>query len=308
MADPTFAPEEQPQASIIKQPGIKVTTKTVRGQWETLEAAAKAAMVGFGLNSTADLFNGELTGRIATVQCVRTVGDLADYTVSVTEHDDVVIWGLDFMEIQKPIRAWHADKEDEKKPNLTQLRAWERLGENEATQEAYDRYVWQLDGGTSSKPEEILTGATLELAKMIREEGIETYALYTPIVTKTTVISDLSQLTGVGDNIGKVGAVDTSGGDPMGSFAIDSLLSGLNKQWLKTADRIQGAMDGTFQRVETWTGADKWNPNLYETTTGGSGGASGGGGNGGDSGDSGDGGGNGGGGLDIPDLPETPEL
>lgn len=262
---PNIAPKEQPNASIVKQPGLKITTQTLRGAWDTLSAAATAAMVGQRLTSSSDPGFGGLSGRIATVQCVRLPGQLADYTVSVTEHDDVVIWAVDFMEIQKPIRTWHADKEGEEKPKLRDLRAWERLGESESTWKEYDDYVYDLGDGTSSNPKKTLTGATLTLAKMIREEGIETYAVYTPIVSKTSIISELEKLTGVGDNIGKVCAIDTLGGDPMGGLAIGDLIAGLNKQWLKTADRLQGAMDGTFQRIETWTGADKWNPNLYES-------------------------------------------
>lgn len=265
---PNIAPKEQPHASIVKQPGLKVTTQTLRGAWDTLSTAAKAAKVGMSFNSTSNPggFSDDMEkGRISTVQCVRLPGQLADYTVSVTERENVTIWGLDFMEIQKPIRTWHADKEGEEKPNLGDLRAWERLGESESTWKEYEDYVYDLGDGTSSNPKKTLTGATLTLAKMIREEGIETYAVYTPIVSKTSIISELEKLTGVGDNIGKVCAIDTSGGDPMGGLAIGDLIAGLNKQWLKTADRLQGAMDGTFQRIETWTGADKWNPNLYES-------------------------------------------
>lgn len=265
---PVLEPTEQPQASIVKQPGLRIATQTLRGPWKALSAAAKAAKVGMMLDSSSDLgFDSDMSkGRISTVQCVRLPGQLADYTVSTTERENIVIWGLDFMEIQKPIRTWHADKGGEEKPDLNKLRAWERMGENEATWKEYDDYVWDSGGGPNnpSKPNAKLEGATLTLAKMIREEGIESYAVYTPVLTKTSVTGDLSEFSDIGRDIGKIGAPDAGSAEGnMGSLAVATIIKNLGGEWLKTADRLQGAMDGTFQRIEIWTGAEKWNPNLY---------------------------------------------
>lgn len=257
----TMEVTEQVNASISKQPGLRVVTKTLRGDWEGLSKCAKAAKVGRNFDSSSDPGFEGLEGKISSVQCVRVPGGLADYTVSTSEFEDVVVLELDFMEVQKPIRSWHYDAEGDKKPDLTKLRAWERLDGNTATQADYDAY---RTGPASESSSETLSGATLTLAKMIREEGIESYAVYTPVLTKTSRLADLSKIEKLGD---KIGQIDTPSASETVGEIDGGKLTGVAKQWLKTADRLQGALDGTFTRTETWTGADKWNANLYGSSS-----------------------------------------
>jgi len=115
---------EQMDASIVKQPGLRVVTKTVRGDWQTLSDAATKQKVGRSLSSGGDVSFKGLEGKVSSVQCVRVLGGgLADYTVNTSEYEGVAVLELDFMKVQKPIRSWHEDLEGDKKPDLTKLRA-----------------------------------------------------------------------------------------------------------------------------------------------------------------------------------------
>lgn len=114
---------EQVYASIVKQPGLRVVTKTVRGDWQTLSDATTKQKVGRSLSSGGDVNFKGLEGKVSSVQCVRVLGGLADYTVNTSEYEGVAVLELDFMKVQKPIRSWHEDLEGDKKPDLTKLRA-----------------------------------------------------------------------------------------------------------------------------------------------------------------------------------------
>ncbi len=260
MADTTTPPSkldkiyEQPQISITKQPGLKVTTTIARGDWDSMKNYAENTKIGFGGNSSTypDTTG---NGKVSSVQVVRTPGGMADYTVSVTERETVAVWNVDFMEIQKPIRTWHADKTGSDKPDLAKLRAWERLGESENGWSEYEKYVYDTNTGAT------LTVPTLTLAKMIREEGVETYSIYTPVLTRVTQLTAVP--TDIGGDTGKIVTPTASTDDIIGGDQIATLTK-LASEWLKTGDTLQGAMDGTFQRTETWIGADKWNENLYD--------------------------------------------
>ncbi len=249
---------EQPQISIHKQPGLKTTSIHARGDWDTMKAFAENTKIGFSGNSSTYPDSTGTNGKVSALQVVRTVGGMADYTVSVTERETVSVWNVDFMEIQKPIRTWHADKTGSDKPDLAKLRAWERLGESEHGWEDYENYIYDTNTRAT------LTGETLTLAKMIREEGIETYAVYTPVLTRVTQLTEVP--SDIGSDTGKIVTPTGNSDDIIGGDQI-ATLTGLASEWLKTADTLQGAMDGTFQRTETWIGAEKWNPNLYATAT-----------------------------------------
>lgn len=249
---------EQPQVSMCKQPGLSVSTKVYRGDYKQLQSAAIAQLVGCppkGGSSLPDF--SDLEGNISVVQLVRTKGEMADLTVSAINREEVEIWNLDYMEIQKNIRSWHADQEGEKKPDLSQLSAWESLKDNIATRAYYDKYYYQVPTGSGSPPE--LTGATKTLAQMIREEGIESFSVYTPVITK------ISMLVKEPESLGSIGKTErpSSSGTVIGSLTVATLAE-LADSWLKTVDRLQSSLDGSLQRTEQWVGADKWNENLYE--------------------------------------------
>ena len=254
--------------TIAKQNDLMTATVVYQGDWDKIKATIENLKVGTTgkQNSSAggnaiDGFN-ENGDFIAGVVATRQQGGLGTLQVSFSRRDQIETWNLDYLEIQKPILNWHADQEDG--PDLQQLRKWQRLESVVGAWEAYSNFLTEV-GDEGSK----LTGDTLKLAEKIYK-GVEYFSVYTPVLTRTSVVTDLKSLTlgGVG-KIGEPAAADAAAGN------VDlSTLTALAKEWLKTADRLQGAVDGTFQRVEQWTGADKWDEDLYETADSGTGDAS----------------------------------
>ena len=293
MADPikpNLELTEQPAKSLAKQPGLKTATLVLRGPWEEIEALADQCRVGFAAPTRVE----GAVGRVAAATATRQSGGYGTLELATTQREETETWNLDFLEIQKPIRNWKADAENpDDRPNMTDLAAWERLKTLDGAWEAYSGFYKSTEMASSTQ----LSGNTLKLAKKIFR-GVEAFSLYTPVLTRVSVVNDLSALEGLGKDIGNVCA-PTGGDDIVGSLALNTLITGLAKQWLKTADRLQGALDGSFQRVEVWTGADMWDGDLYPggTQPGGDDDASG--------------------GdfelpeppaLDVPELPETPDL
>ena len=94
--------------------------------------------------------------------------------------------------------------------------------------------------------------SALKAAKLILK-GIESYLCFHPVVTLTTESEERPSSYGAG--IGRRGAPPVSGYP--GGY-----------EWLKTADRLSRATDGTWTRVQQWTGASKelggWDHDLYK--------------------------------------------
>ena len=246
----TLSPTCQPNTTIAKQPGLTVRTSYVRGDWEKLKEYAEGAKVG--LPPPVDTaWTGDFgTGNVTTLNLQRDAGDLATLAISVAEKDDTETWLLEWQEISKDIRTWTPTTGE--KPDLAALRLWEALASSDPT--SYNAYIYNTQDGTK------LTGNTLLLAQMIREEGIESYLVFTPTITK---ISTLTSLTNFTSKVGKIDTPTSASKDSVVGSIDVSKFTALATQWLKTADRIQTALDGTIQRTEVWTGADVWNSNLY---------------------------------------------
>ncbi len=244
---------KQAPVAIVKQPGLKTTTTVLRGPWETILKLGEDCRVGF---EAPTLIEG-VTGRVAAVSATRQNGGLGTLELTMSERETTEVWNLDFMEIQKPIRAWHADAENEEdRPDLAQLASWERLKDLDGAWEAYQGFYTSTEMSSSTQ----LTGATLTLAQKILK-GVEAFNVYAPILTRVSIVNDLSKLEAVGKDVGAI-CVPAASDDVVGSAAV-ATLTVLAKQWLKTADSLQGALDGTFQRTETWVGAEKWDGDLY---------------------------------------------
>ncbi len=254
--------------TIAKQNDLMTATVVYQGDWDKIKATIENLKVGTTgkQNSSAggnaiDGFNKDndfIAGAVAT----RRQGGLGTLQVTFSRRDQIETWNLDYLEIQKPILNWHADQKDG--PDLQQLRKWQRLESVDGAWEAYSNFLTEV-GDEGSK----LTGDTLKLAEKILK-GVDYFSVYTPVLTRTSVVTDLESLTLGG--VGKIG--EPSGSDTAAGNVDLSKLTDLAKEWLKTADRLQGAVDGTFQRVEQWTGADKWDEDLYETADSGTGDAS----------------------------------
>lgn len=262
MAESLETTETFPQ-TISKQADLKTTTVVYRGAWNSLSQAAKDLKVGTtgtqnssaGGNHLPD-FNPDRE-YIAGVVATRQQGGLGTLQVTFSARDEIETWSLDFLEVQKPIINWHFDKENG--PDIGLLRKWQRLESVDGAWEAYSNFLTEV-GDEGSK----LTGDTLKLAEKIYK-GVEYFSVYTPVLTRTSVVPNLEKIELGG--IGTIGA--PSGSDDKAGGVDISSLTKLAKEWLKTADRLQGAIDGTFQRIEQWTGADKWDPDLYGPSEGG---------------------------------------
>lgn len=248
MADDWKTSHETPQEGLTKQPGLVVHRKTWVGDYKALETYAKGLNVGRKPEggSSADIKDVP-EGFVASVELTRLNGKRGAFTLSTSLYESIDVWGLEMTELQKPIKTWKRNAPDGEKPDLTLLSNWEGQAGNPAFEQDYNAYKYR---GQS------LTGVTLTLAKMIREEGISHYVVYTPIITCSSRLNELP--SDIGKNIGKIGTPTAADGTDI------SKLTAAATQWLKTADRIQGALDGTYTRIQQWTGADKWNPNLYE--------------------------------------------
>lgn len=125
-------------------------------------------------------------------------------------------------------------------------------GETVSVSEFWDRYK-----NASAKQRPLLRGevppGAPELLAMLDElakkffSGIESYIVGAPVARKTT----RSYYTPAVGSLGAIGA-------PAG-FGLPS-----GYQWLKTADRaVRQGHRGKWERVEEWTGADKWDADLY---------------------------------------------
>jgi hypothetical protein len=234
--------EKQPQKSLVLQPGLKTETHTIIDTYDNLVNSFGNRTVGASFTDTS--YN--IAGCLASIQISRLNGGQGCATITVTNAISSQVWGLQMREIQKPIKTWKADEKSDP-PNLTQIQNWEKQ-KDLGNLNAYGDYKY--DGKTK------MTGNTLLLAQMIRK-GIQYYSLYTPIITCTERFpqSELSSHLPTLKDIGKIG---TPSGHPF---------KDLTHQFLKTSDTLQGALDGTYTRTQSWAGAEAWDTNLYPSST-----------------------------------------
>ena len=245
---------------LSKQPGLTLTTRTWVGDYDALEAYAANLTVGRKVSGTSTSGVTDVPdGFLASAELAALNGKRGRLSLTIAKHqDNVEVWGLEPAEIQKPIRTWKANDPDDP-PDLSALARWERLKDLEGGWEAY--LAFQTDAGPATSSN-TLEGNTLTLAQMILK-GIEGYLVYTPVVTCVTRLNEIPD--DIGAALGMVGAPTSN--DPNMDGAVEKLAK-LAKKWLKTADRIQGTLDGTYTRTQQWTGADDWDANLYADAAG----------------------------------------
>lgn len=245
--------------SLSKQPGLTLISRSWVGDYDSLEAFAKTLTVGREIqtNSSSGINADDIPeGFLASAELTALNGKRGRLTLTIAKHQDgVEVWGLEPAEIQKPIRTWKADAENTSdRPDLALLDNWAAQAGNQALAEDYNNYRWNGQE---------LSGNTRALAEMIRQ-GIESYLVYTPVVTCVTRLNEIPD--DIGEDLGKICVPKSKDSDMKDAV---TKLAALAEDWLKTADRIQGALDGTFTRTQQWTGADKWNENLYESASSG---------------------------------------
>ena len=88
-----------------------------------------------------------------------------------------------------------------------------------------------------------LTGEEIKWANKIRK-GVESYLVFAPVVTRVSEYEGRPQTGGCG----KIGAPDAA----VAGYA-----------YLKTADRAVQNDKKSWTRTEQWTGADKWDADIY---------------------------------------------
>ena len=207
--------------------------------------------------------------RLENVSAPRRQGKLWTMQVTYSQVRYITIWSLDFADIDKPVKTWLQGTPDA--PDLAQLSQWELAKEKEDWAN-YDAYK-TVDGVA-------LDGNTLKLAKMIREEGIESYTLHTPVATCQVTYPTFPD--GAGGILDKQfselpkapGGWPDMGGDD--TDAIWTKINGLKDNWagagtagvwLCTADPVHPNSDGTYTRSTQFTLATSANLDLYPEGT-----------------------------------------
>ena len=203
---------------------------------------------------------------ISNMSAPRRNGKTWTMDVALTQLKHVALWTMDFAEIAKPIQTWRQDfpPDDENRPSLPMLRKWERARDIQDWDD-FDTYR-TIDG-------EALTGATLTLAKMIREQGVEMYTVHAPVATLMMRYIDVwpgvgklldkqfSDLPGLPSGWVEIGA----GRDNMEAACSfpDGAGGEVSGSWLCTGDRENPNADGSKTRTVQFTGALAINENIY---------------------------------------------
>lgn len=203
---------------------------------------------------------------VSAVSAPRRQGKVWTMQVTVTQLRWLTIWSLDFADIEKPIRTWHAGTANG--PDLAKLSKWELAGEKQDWTN-YDAYK-TVDG-------EALTGETLELAKMIREDGIESYTIHTPVATCLVTYPTFPDGAGglldrwlyslpapQGDWPDMGGRTESAVREQIDGIKTGFGGEGVDGKWLCTADPVHPNADGTFTRSTQFTLVSSVNENLYE--------------------------------------------
>lgn len=198
----------------------------------------------------------------------RTPGNNGRLVVSVVQTVHSAVFGIDWVEVSKPIRTWHADKADGA-PDLGKIREWET--QKEGNPKAYWGDDENNKGPSIGSTE--LEGDTLELARFIAK-GIETYSLYAPVFTISLTIDQANRGDEGGLRIGSIGdpqcpygwkdARGRSAEDIYGNYA--NPVTGNPYTWMLVKSTITPNADGTHQWNLAWQGADSIDEKLYTLT------------------------------------------
>lgn len=185
---------------------------------------------------------------IIDAKVVRENGGVGRLTVVKNQNRHVAHISIDFTEVQRPIKTWHADKESGA-PDLAAIRTWEAKEETD-----YAEYA-AFTG---------LSDDTKTLAEMIFK-GIEHYSVYRPVVTITLTTDDAPQLA-----LYPIGSVSSEPEIPYGWTDIhgktvtDLLAGGDEYVWVLGASRATPNADGTYQWVLQYQACDSVEEALFE--------------------------------------------
>ena len=192
---------------------------------------------------------------VSDIKLTRGNGNVGRLQVTVTQNRQVALISVDSTEVQRPIKTWKADADNDK-PDLAQIREWE--AKEETNYSSYANFTG-------------LSGNTKKLAEMIFK-GIEHYSVYAPAVTVTLNTHSFPQLSSypVGSAYGApevpYGWRDVHGRD------ISDIVNNLKKPesgndyiWVLGSSRSTPNADGTYQWVLQYQACDSVEEALYGT-------------------------------------------
>ena len=249
--------------SEVGAPGVTRHTFCIQGEYSRLLQMAATLAVGCLPDGITPIPEG-VSGPVASFALSRVQGATGELTITSTTQagldsmtGGVVFVGIDMAAVSKPIESWNGG--DEGEPDLAKLAVWKEY-RDKGDMESYVAY--------KCGDNETLTGSTLTLAMMIREQGINSYTLHYPVLTASkTMIHHDGNNVGVG--LDKVFTLDQMkrfiGGERYANARADIFATlPPDKMWLMTGDRVTVNVDGTITRIEQWTGVDAVNTSLYK--------------------------------------------
>ena len=258
------------QARLFAQVLLRGEVQTWEGPFEDVLAKFNTVKLGERTSEVIFLTGGGSASEgtdwgeafVSDIQAPRRRGNVWSLQITVQQLRHAGVWTLSFAEICKPIRTWHQDWEQSNDiPDLPKLAAWELAKEREDF-EHYDSYQ-TVEG-------EKLTDATLTLAKMIREKGVESYTVHAPVATLT--MRYLDTIPGVGGLLDKWLTELPSlpaGWAELGSARgiIESANAGDGTRpagvWFCQADQETPNADGSKTRTVQFLGVTDVNTDLY---------------------------------------------
>lgn len=266
------------QAQLFSEPTRRGELQT----WEGDESDMLEKFRGIKVGAAADTYR-FITGAddswgtpyVGDVRAPRRHGKTWTMQVTVVQLRKVVIWTLDFAEIQKDIRTWRQNLPHDAdggpntaSPDLTKIAQWER---------AKDIQDWDDYDAFKTVDGEELTDSTLELAQMIKK-GIESYTIHTPVPTMTMrYFDDVTQTGKLLDKYLVALPNGPSGWTELGGADIHSQLADLTYQatdgaggigtisyrWLCVADKAAPNGDGSSTRTIQFMRVDSVEEKLY---------------------------------------------
>lgn len=192
---------------------------------------------------------------VSDIKLVRENGNVGRMTITVTQNRQAAIVAVDFTEVQRPIKTWRADKE-ENAPDLAKIREWES---------------WQETNWKDYAEFKGLQGDTKTLAEMIFK-GIENYSVYAPVVSITLTTRTAPQLS-----LYPVGEANGAPEIPYGwkdihDRSINDILNNLKRPgttsdytWVRASSRATPNADGTYQWVLQYQACDAVEEALFGT-------------------------------------------
>lgn len=254
-----------------------VETVVWTGSLEKLLAETEGIYIGRYGGSFHTLLSDPDTVACTKIRIRRSKGGICTLTATNVKVKGYILSSIDFVEIAKPIKLWRQDLEDAAaRPNLLAIESWQQYKEN-GDEASYAEYKCDVTvDGTRKTELADVNENTLELAKLIREKGIDSYTMHAPVVTHTTTYTKFPE--GCGRWLDTYGS-SFDPPDVLGAYTyldadfVGKVAAGLAdvKKWLCIADRSTPNADGTFTRVMQYQGCTDVNDKLYFNLEAGSG-------------------------------------